>query len=263
MISPLAYVDPKAKLADDVNVMPFAYIEGDVEIGEGSVIMPYTCILDGARIGKNNKIYSHCVIGAEPQSFHYEKGTKSYVKIGDDNTIRENVVIARSNHEGKATVIGNGNFLMDKVHVCHDVQVHDHCVLGISVSVAGDCDIHSCTILSSGVVIQHKVRTGIFSLVQSGCRVQKDVPPYVILGGNPAGFHGINAVVLKHENVTDRILRHIANAYRLIYSGNFSLQDSVIKIKEQIPMSEEIENITHFIESSELDIVRQTVAADK
>lgn len=262
MISPLAYVDPQAKIAESANIMPFAYIEADVEIGENCTVMPHACILNGSRIGKNNKIYSHCVIGAEPQSFHYEPGSTTYVSIGDNNTIRENVVIARSNHEGKATTIGNENFLMDKVHICHDVTVHDRCVLGIGVSVAGDCDIHSCTILSSGVVIQHKVRTGIFSLVQSGCRVQRDVPPYVVLGGNPAGFHGVNSVVLKHENVSERILRHIANAYRLIYSGNTSLQDSVIKIKEQIPSSQEIENICQFIEASEIGIVRPAVATD-
>ena len=151
---------------------------------------------------------------------------------------------------------------MDKVHICHDVKLGNRCVLGINVSVAGDCVIEDCSIQSSGAVIQQRVRVGRYSLIQSGCRVQKDVPPYVILGGNPAGYHGVNAVVLKHVNVSERILRHIANTYRLVYTGNFSLEDAVHKIREQIPMSEEIEHIMSFIQASTHGIVRPVSPAD-
>ena len=86
--------------------------------------------------------------------------------------------------------------------------------------------------------------------------MQKDVPPYVILGGNPAAYNGVNSVVLKHVNTSDRILRHIANTYRIIYTGNFSLEDAVLKIPEQIPMSDEIRNILDFIKGAKHGIVR-------
>ena len=262
MISPLAYVSPDAKIGANVEIKPFAYIDSDVEIGDDCVIEPYVSILPGTRMGKNNHVYSHAVLGAEPQDFHYEPNTKSYLIIGDDNDIRENVVIARSIHKDGKAVIGNGNALMDKVHICHDVKLGNRCVLGINVSVAGDCVIEDCSIQSSGAVIQQRVRVGRYSLIQSGCRVQKDVPPYVILGGNPAGYHGVNAVVLKHVNVSERILRHIANTYRLVYTGNFSLEDAVHKIREQIPMSEEIEHIMSFIQASKHGIVRPVSPAD-
>lgn len=263
MISPLAYVSPEAKLGDNVEIMPFAYIDGDVEIGDNCVIYPYASVLAGTVLGKGNKVYSHAVLGAEPQDFHYKEGTKSRLVIGDNNVIRENVVIARSIHENGASTIGNGNFFMDKAHLCHDAKVGNDCVIGINVSVAGDCEIEDCSIQSTGAVIQQHVRVGRFSLIQSGCRVQKDVPPYVILGGNPAGYHGVNTVILKNVfNTSERILRHIANTYRLIYTGNFSLQDAVIKIGEQIPMSEEIENIVNFVKESKHGIVRPVSAAD-
>lgn len=256
MISPLAYVDPSAKLGENVTVKPFAYIEKGVEIGDNCVIMPNVSILEGSTLGKNNIVYQNCVIGATPQDFHYIEGNKTRVVIGDDNRIRENVVIAGSSYEGKATVIGNENFLMDKAHICHDVVVHDKCVIGINASVAGESEIDNCSILSSSAVIQPHVHVGRYSLIQSGCRVQKDVPPYIILGGNPAIYHGVNTFVLKHVHATERVLRHIANTYRLIYTGNYSLQDAVIKIREQIPMSEEIENIMSFISASKHGIVR-------
>ncbi len=207
-------------------------------------------------MGTGNIVHQNAVIGSTPQDFHYVEGKPCRVVIGNNNHIRENVVIAGSSYEDKATMIGDGNFLMDRVHICHDVKIFNKCVVGIGACIAGECELHDCSIQSTGVVVQQHVRVGRYSLIQSGCRVQKDVPPYVILGGNPASYHGVNAVVLQHVNVTERIIRHIANTYRIIYTGNFSLEDAVIKIPEQIPMSEEIQDILDFIKGAKQGIVR-------
>ena len=217
MISPLTSVDSTAKIGKNVTIQPFAYIEGDVEIGDDCVIMSNASILKGTRLGKGNKVHHGAVLGSEPQDFHYT-GEASRLIIGDNNDIRENVVISRATHESGCTRIGDSNYLMDGVHLCHDVQVGNHCVLGIKSTVAGDCHIDDCTILSSNVILE---------------------------------YHGINAVVLQHKHqVTERILRHIVNAYRLVYQGNFSIQDALQKIEDQVPMSDEIHNIINFIRNS-------------
>ena len=256
MISPLAYVDPTAQLGLNVEVGPFAYIEKGVVIGDNCVIKAHASILEGTTMGTGNIVYQNAVIGATPQDFHYVEGTSSKVVIGNNNHIRENVVIAGSTFADKATIIGDGNFIMDRVHICHDVHVFNKCVIGIGACIAGECEIHDCCIQSAGVVVQQHVRVGRFSLIQSGCRVQKDVPPYVILGGNPASYNGVNAIVLKRVNVTDRIIRHIANTYRIIYTSNCSLEDASIKIAEQIPMSDEIHDILEFVKGAKNGIVR-------
>lgn len=256
MISPLAFVAPEAKLGENVEVKPFAYIEKGVEIGDNCVIMSHASLLEGTTIGRDNIVYQNAVIGATPQDFHYEEGTPRRVVIGNNNRIRENVVIAGGYATDGGTVIGDNNFLMDQVHICHDVKVHNNCVVGIGVSIAGECEIDDYSIQSSGAIIQQRVHVGRFSLMQSGCRVQKDVPPYIVLGGNPATYHGVNSVVLKHFDVSERVLRHIANTYRIIYTSNFSLEDAVVKIPEQIPMSDEIQNILDFIKTSKHGIVR-------
>ena len=141
MISPLAYVDPAAQIGQNVEIGPFVYIEGDVRIGDDCVIMPHVSILNGATIGARNVIHQNTVICAEPQSFHFEKGQQPHVVIGDDNVIRENVLITGSNRTEDATRIGNHNHLMNKVHIAHDTQIGNHCVLGISASIAGVCVI--------------------------------------------------------------------------------------------------------------------------
>ena len=258
MISPLAYVDPAAQIGQNVEIGPFVYIEGDVRIGDDCVIMPHVSILNGATIGARNVIHQNTVICAEPQSFHFEKGQKPHVVIGDDNVIRENVLIAGSNRTEGATRIGHNNHLMNKVHIAHDVHIGDHCVLGISTSVAGACLIDDYAILSSSTIVQRGVRVGKFVLLQSGCRVKRDVIPYGIFGGNPAAYHGVNSKVITavRPETDERLLRHIANAFRMITAGNFSLEDAEIKIKEQIPLSPEIDDITKFITTSENGVIR-------
>lgn len=257
MISPLANIDPKAKIGQNVEIKPFVYIEGDVEIGDNCTIMPGVSILNGTRIGSGNTIYQNSVIGADPQDFHVPAGQECRVIIGNDNVIRENVVIAGGFREGRWTEIGDRNFLMNKVHICHDVHLHDDSVIGISVSIAGDCTVGKGAILSSAAILQQHVRIGRYALVQSGCRIQKDVPPFVIMGGNPASYHGIYSKPLEQElQVSPEVLLHIVNAYRIIYTGNFSLDDAVLRIKEQIDESPEIESIIKFIETSQYGISR-------
>ena len=249
MISPLAYVDSAAKIGKNVTIQPFAFIEGNVEIGDDCIIMSGAKILHGTRMGKGNKVHHNAVLGAEPQDFHYT-GESSMLIIGDNNDIRENVVVSRATHAGSATRIGNENYLMDGVHLCHDVQIGNHCVLGIKTTVAGECQIDDCTILSSNVILHQYCHIGSWVLIQAGCRISKDVPPYIIMNGNPAEYHGINAAVLQHKHqVTERVLRHIVNAYRLVYQGNFSVQDALQKIEDQVPMSDEIHNIINFIKA--------------
>lgn len=263
-ISPQAFVDPAAKIGENVTIYPFAYIEGDVEIGDNCVIMPYVSILNGTKMGSGNTVYQNTVICSVPQDFHFVPGTRCRVEIGDNNVIRENVVIAGSLTEATATTIGNDNSLMNKVHVCHDVNIGSHCVIGISVSISPECEVHNWAILSSACVIQHKVRVGRMALLKSGSRVQQDIMPYSVFGGNPACYQGVNSYIMQRviEDCDERTLRHVANAFRLITAGNFSLEDAVIKIHEQIPEGYETRTITDFISSSKAGIIRNMSKED-
>ena len=114
MISPLAYIDSSAKIGKNVTIHPFAYIDKNVEIGDNCTIMPYAGILDGTRMGNNNIVYQAAIVGAAPQDFKF-KGDETLLIIGDNNTIREKVIINRATNKGDSTVIGNGNFLLEDV----------------------------------------------------------------------------------------------------------------------------------------------------
>ncbi len=253
-ISPKAYVSPKAKIGDGCKIFPFAYIEDDVVIGDNCLIFPFVSILDGTRMGNGNKVHQGTVIAAIPQDFEF-RGEPSECIIGDDNTFRENVVVNRATHTGGQTVIGNKNFLMEGVHISHDTKVGDSCVFGYGTKIAGDCEIRNGAIFSSSVIENGGTRVGEGALIKAGTTFSKDVPPYVIIGDHPVKYRGVNTTLGKVYGVDDKVLKHIANAYRLLFHGQTSVFDATLQIDQQVPDGPEIRNIVEFLRSSKAGIV--------
>lgn len=254
MISDKAVISPKAKIGSGVTIYPFVYIEDDVVVGDGCVIYPFVSIMSGSTLGKRNKVYQATVIGAVPQDFNY-RGDTTRVEIGDDNVIRENVVINRATYGDGVTTIGNNNFILEGVHISHDTMVGDRCVFGYGAKVAGNCEIHDSAILSSNVIANPGVRVGRAAMVSSGCRISKDVPPYIVANGNPTRYGGLNSQVLSSQGIGEKTQRHIANAYRLVFHGQSNVFDEVNQVEEQVPDSEEIRNIISFIRATRLGII--------
>lgn len=254
MISPLAHVDPSAKIGDNVTIHPFAYIDKNVEIGDGCEIKPYASILAGTRMGKNNRVFQGAIIGAEPQDFRW-KGDMTYCYIGDNNTIRENVIINRGIKSDGGTRIGNDNFIMAKTHIGHDSVVSDHCVLGNGVVVAGDCKISECVILSSNSIVHENSNVGKWTLVKGGCRISGNVPPYIIIAHNPAAYYGVNAYVMRKNGFSDAQIDDIAKAYRNVYQSGISVYNALQRIEADVDPSEIRSEIVNFIRGNNLRIV--------
>ncbi len=245
-ISPLAHVDPKARIGENVTIHPFAYIDCDVEIGDGCEIMPYVSIIRGTTLGKNNKVYQNSVIGADPQDFRW-KGQPSFCSIGDNNVIRETCIINRGFMTEKGTCIGSDSFIMAETHIGHDSRIAGRCVLGNGVTIAGDTKVGECVILSSNVMLHERSVVGDWVLVKGGCRINGNVPPYVIMAHNPASYFGVNAVVLRKNGFTEEQVDDIAKAYRHIYQSNTSVFNAMKRIEVDIDQSEERDKILDFI----------------
>ena len=254
MISPLAYVDADAKLGANVTVHPFAYIDKNVVIGDNCEIMPHASIMSGARLGRNNKVFNGAVIAAEPQDFNY-KGDDTVVVIGDDNVIRENVVINRATTPDGQTFIGNGNFIHEGVHISHDTHIGNHSVFGYGSKISGNCFFEDYVIFGGNVLVSQGSRVGTWSMTQTGCRFKKDVPPYIVAAQEPTTYYGVNSFVLSHQGMGEKIIKHISHAYRIIYQGHSSVFDALQMIRDQVPMSEEIQHIIDFVEASKLGII--------
>lgn len=254
MISKSAHVSPSAKLGQDVKIHPFAFIDDDVVIGDGCEIMPYVSIMKGTEMGKNCKVYQGAIVGADPQDFRW-KGEDSKCYVGDNNVIRENVIINRGVLSTGGTRIGDGNFIMAGVHIGHDTELKGHSVLGNDVSIAGDCVVGECSILSSGVILHEKSVVGDWVLVKGGCRISGNVPPYIIMAHNPASYFGVNAVIMKKEGFSDEEIDDVAKAYRHVYQSSTSVFNALRRIKADLPDGRVRQTIVGFIEGAGMKLV--------
>lgn len=157
------------------------------------------------------------------------------MKIGNHNTIREKVIINRGTNTTDCTIVGNGNFLLEGVHLAHDTHLGNNCVLGI---------------------LKHDCHVGSWALLKDGCRANKDVPPFIVAAHNPITYYGINAVILsKEKQLPETIIDDIAKAYRQIYQCSTSLENAIRRIKEIIPLNPEISYLIEFIENSKKGII--------
>ena len=217
--------------------------------------MPSVTIMSGTTMGSGNTLFPGAVIGAIPQDLKF-RGEDSTVEIGNNNTIRENVTIHRGTASKGKTVVGSNNLIMENAHIAHDCEVGSGIIIGNSTKLAGEVIIDDNAILSAVVLVHQFCRIGGYTMVQGGSRTSKDIPPFIIGGKEPIAYAGLNIVGLRRRGFSAELVENIRNAYKLIYSSNLTVNEAVARIKEEIPMSKEIEYIIDFVSNSERGIIR-------
>ena len=165
------------------------------------------------------------------------------------------MVINRATNAGGQTVIGNENFLLEGAHVSHDTKIADKCVLGYGTKIAGDCEIGSNVVFSANVIVNAKARVGNAAFIKPGTTFRKDVPPFVVAGGTPVSYNGLNNVILDALGITEKVQKHIASAYRLLFHGQTSVVDGVSQIKQQVPPGAEINEIIEFLDGTKNGLI--------
>ena len=253
-ISPLAFIDPEAKIGENCEIGPFCFIDKNVEIGDNNVLMNHVTVLYGARIGNGNTIFPGAVISAVPQDLKF-RGEETTAEVGDNNKIRENVTINRGTAAKGRTKVGSGNLLMEGVHVAHDATVGNDCIIGNSTKLAGEIIIDDHAIISANVLMHQFCRVGGYTMVGGGTRFSQDVLPYSMCAREPAAYCGLNVVGLRRRNFSNELIENIHTTYRIILQSGLQLADALQKVKAEVPASAEINYIIDFIEKSKRGFV--------
>lgn len=249
MIHPQAYIHPNAKLAANVKVDPFTVIHQNVEIGEGTWIESNVTIMEGARIGKNCHIFPGAVISAIPQDLKYN-GEQTTVEIGDNTTIREMVTINRGSSDRWTTKVGSNCLIMAYSHIAHDCLVGDNCVLSNNATLAGHVVVEDSVWIAGVCAVHQFVHIGQHAYIGGGSLVSKDVPPYIKAARNPLSYAGVNSVGLKRRGFTVDKINHILDIYRIIFNKGFNTTQALQFLEEELPASDERDNIVMFIRES-------------
>jgi UDP-N-acetylglucosamine acyltransferase len=256
LIHPTAIIEPGARLAGDVKVGAYSVIGPNVEIGEGTEIGPHVVIEGHTRIGRNNRIFQFSSLGGIPQDKKYA-GEPMRLEIGDNNLIRECCTfnIGTVQDEG-VTRVGNNNWIMAYVHLAHDCQVGNGIVLANSVQLAGHVEVGDYAILGAYVGAHQFCKVGAHVMVGAGSLLFQDLPPYVMVGGNPATPHGINSEGLKRRGFSSPTIMAIKRAYKTLYRSGLSLEQAVAEITTQSAEYPELKLYTDFIARSTRGLIR-------
>ncbi len=237
MISPLAYVSPKAQIGKNVTIDAFAYIDDNVIIGD------------------NCHIFPSAVIGAVPQDLKY-KGEETWTIIGDNCVLREYVTVHRGTASKGKTVVGNNNLIMAYCHIAHDCILHDHIIMSNVTQLAGEVEIDDYAVIGGGTLVHQFTHIGGHVMIQGGSKVNKDIPPFAIVAREPIAFCGINSVGLNRRGFSPEQIHTIQEVYRLIYQNGMNTTQALDYIEATMPQSAERDTIVSFIRNSTRGIVR-------
>lgn len=246
-IHPTAIIDQGAEIADGVTIGPYSVIGDGVRIGSGTEIASHVVIKGPTVIGEKNRIFQFSSIGDEPQDKKYA-GEDTRLEIGDGNTIREYCTINRgTSQDDGVTRLGNDNWIMAYVHIAHDCTVGNDVILANNATLAGHVHVGNHVIFGGFVGAHQFCSVGDHAFLGMYSGINRDVPPYITISGNPGEPKGINLEGLKRRGFDKEQLRNIRNAYRVLYRSGMRLQEATDEIARLAETQPELKIFLDFL----------------
>jgi len=246
-----AHIESSAELGTDVEVGPDVYIGPRVLVGDNCVIRHGAHVTGCTTMGQNNIVYPYAVLGTPPQDMKYH-GESTRLIIGNDNVFREYVTVNVGTPTGRGTTeVGDRNFFMINSHLGHDSVVEDDTVLVNSVLVGGHCRLEAGAKLQGAAAVNPFVTIGRMSYVGGLSRIVQDVPPFMIVEGNPAHVRRVNGVGLERAGYSQECIGELREAYKAIYrSKQLNRLKIFDHIEEQGAACEEVRYLIAFLRRS-------------
>ena len=259
-IHPTAIVDPKAQLDDSVEVGAYSIIGSNVKIGARTKVGPHVVISGNTTIGCDNIFFQFSSIGGAPQDKKYA-GEDTRLEIGDRNLIREFCTFnLGTTQDAGVTRIGSDNWLLAYVHIAHDCTVGNNTIFSNNASLAGHVHVGDWTIMSGFAAVHQFCKIGEHAFIGMNTSLTQDVPPFVLVSGNPAAAHGINIEGLKRRGFTRQQISDLRDAYKLIYKSGLTLEDAKSALVKAESESSEttayLKSMREFLDCSTRGIVR-------
>jgi UDP-N-acetylglucosamine acyltransferase len=260
LIHPTAIIEPGAVLDRSVSVGAFSIVRSQVRIAAGTTVGPH-CVIEGrTSIGRDNRIFQFCSLGAVPQDKKYA-GEPTELHIGDRNTIREfctfNIGTAQ---DGGVTRLVDDNWVMAYVHLAHDCQVGSHTILANNATLAGHVHLGDWVIVGGLTGVHQFVKVGAHAMVGFASAVSQDVPPFMMVDGNPLAVRGFNVEGLKRRGFAPERIAAVKQMHRLLYRDGHTLEvarAAIAELATSAPAAAaDVATMTAFLSASQRGIAR-------
>ena len=246
-ISPLASVDPKARLADDVEVGPFCVVGPDVVLSEGTRLLSNAVVIGHTTLGKGNIVHPGVVLGSVPQDLKF-KGEPTKLVVGDNNHFREHATVHIGTEKGGGlTSIGSNNLFMVNCHIGHDDQIGSRCILANNVMLAGHVVMGNNVILNGAVGVNAFVTIGDFAYIAGQARIHHDVPPFVKVSDDDR-IRALNITGLKRAGFAEADIEALDEAARMIFfSRRMSFAQAVAQYDTMNGINAHVKSMIEFL----------------
>lgn len=260
-IHPTAIVDPAAKLHDGVEIGPYSIVDAGVEIGENTRIGPHVVLRGPMRIGRRNQIFQFASLGEISQDKTAKPDDPTSVVIGDDNVIREYVSIQRGTmkeYETKrgVTQVGDRNWIMNYCHIAHDCWVGSDTIFANNASLAGHVEIGDFVVLGGYTLVYQFCRLGAHSFTAFSAGISGDVPPFVMVQGNPAEPRAINKEGMRRRGFTPEEMDAVEEAFKLIYRSGKVMAEVKAELAQLTATSPSLKLMSDFVASGKRPLQR-------
>jgi UDP-N-acetylglucosamine acyltransferase len=259
-IHPTAIVDPQAELDTSVQVGPYTLIGPHVKIAAGTTVAGHVVIEGHTSIGRDNRIFQFGSIGAANQDKKF-KGEPTQLVIGDRNTIREFVTLHVGTVQDKAvTRIGDDNWIMAYTHIAHDCVVGNHTTLANNATLAGHVELGDWVTIGGLTGIHQFVKVGAHAMVGFASAVSQDVPPFMLVDGNPLAVRGVNVIGLRRRDFSPERVAAVRQMHKLLYREGRTLADAsaaIAALAQSAPeAAEDVALMSGFLAAAERGIAR-------
>jgi UDP-N-acetylglucosamine acyltransferase len=259
-IHPTAVVDAGARIAPGVTIGPYSVIGPQVAIGAGTTVGAH-CVIEGrTTIGRDNRIFQFASLGAQPQDKKYA-GEPTELRIGDRNTIREFCTFNTGTAQDRGvTTVGDDNWIMAYVHIAHDCVVGNQTILANNATLAGHVHVADQAIIGGLTGVHQFVKIGAHVMAGFGSHISQDVPPFMMVDGNPLSVRGLNLEGLRRRGFSAARLAAIKQMHRLLYRQGLSLEAARGAIAElgqtHAEAADDIAMLLAFLDASTRGIAR-------
>lgn len=247
MIHPTAVVSDAAEIDPAAVIGPYVVIDGRVRIGADTHVMAHAVLLGATEIGERNVIHPGAVLGGEPQDLAFAGG-ETFLRIGNDNVFREHVQVHRGTTLGSATIVGNGNYVMQNAHVAHNCRIGDGTIIAGGALLAGHVEVDDRAFVSGNCVVHQHVRIGRLALLRGLSRTSRDVPPFCIMDGTHT-IRGVNAIGLRRAGFDAPRVAAIRRAVSALFARPVHLGHALSRL-ENAAVSDDVRDLITFIRAS-------------
>lgn len=262
-IHPTAIVDPGCEIGTDVFIGPYTIIEANTRLGDGTRVDSFAQVKNYTSLGRNNHVYSYACIGEAPQDIKY-KGEETWLKLGDNNKIREYATLNRGTPDGRGvTTIGSNCFLMAYIHVAHDCCLEDHVIMAYGATLAGHVHLGFSSVIGGLCAVHQFVRIGELAFIGGKSGVAQDVPPYMLAAGERARVYGPNLIGMRRAGFERKEIAAVKKAFHTLWGSGLSREDAISELKAEFSDCKPVEKFLTFVESSSRGIVSREKDQEK